>query len=71
MMDIQGTKEYHYVYHEDVFHREVDKHPSDNTAELQALVLDLWRNPNYNGYITAKGIQRRRELLSLDTLSKL
>ena len=63
MIECDGIKRYHYAYHEDIFHPINYKQGSRQMIELQQWVLNIWKNPNYNGYITSQGIKTRAELL--------
>ena len=63
MIDSEGDKQYHYVYHEDIFNEVNYKYYDTEIEKLQWLILNVWKNPNYNGYITSNGIETRAKLL--------
>ena len=67
----QRVIETHYEYHEDMFNSGSYEMFYEYIMTLQQSVFQLWKNPNYNGYITAQGIQERNKLLSLNSRSKL
>ena len=57
--------EYHYTYHEDAFISWRYEMFYEYIVMMQKLVMQLWKNPNYNGYITSDGIEDRNKLLSI------
>eukprot|EP01083_Nonionella_stella_P000216 671_1 len=71
LVDTEGEKEYFYVYHEDVFHPSNYKYSNELITNIQCKVLNVWKNPNYNGYITSNGVKRRHKLTQTSAISKI
>lgn len=68
VIECEGIKQYHYAYHEDIFHPVNYEQSSREIMELQQWVLNIWKNPNYNGYITSQGIKTRQDLLQRENI---
>ena len=66
---LDGTTEFHYEYHEDIFNSGNYEMFDQYILDLQLLVFKLWNNTNYNGYITNHGIELRDKFIK--TQSKL
>uniref|UniRef100_A0A7S0TEW1 Uncharacterized protein n=1 Tax=Elphidium margaritaceum TaxID=933848 RepID=A0A7S0TEW1_9EUKA len=66
VIECEGIKQTHYVLHEDVFHPVNYKHSNRDIELLQSLVLSVWKNPKYDGYITQNGIKTRQNLVKSD-----